>query len=221
VWNEVELLVEANYLAKIKKKNEFVIILTPIAKAATQKIAKDLNIRDLLNVNKESPPVATISKKIPVEPKLVEKLDEEEPKSLESEPREEEEFGWDEAEPQEEEEFGWDEAEPQDEEPSETDDGQSDLDIIISRYQETCSEMQIFLKLALDRKGKSFGRVTKSFMEKHGPPKLTKKQSGSVFDQIKKDDINKDWLKIAITSNTSLKITDLGKQYYNYLKTQN
>ena len=53
VWNEVELLIEANYLSKIKKDNETMLILTPIAKAATQKIAKELNIRDLINISNQ------------------------------------------------------------------------------------------------------------------------------------------------------------------------
>lgn len=51
VWTEVELLIEANYLAEIKKDNEMMLMLTPIAKAATRKIAKELNIRDLIDTS--------------------------------------------------------------------------------------------------------------------------------------------------------------------------
>lgn len=48
-WNELQMLIELNYIAYSGKKGEESIILTPIGKAATQKIAKDLSIRKLID----------------------------------------------------------------------------------------------------------------------------------------------------------------------------
>ena len=50
VWNEIELLQEANYLEEHEENGEKKLILTPLAKAATQKIAGGLKIRDFIDL---------------------------------------------------------------------------------------------------------------------------------------------------------------------------
>ncbi len=50
VWDDLLLLAELKYIVFQDKDESTNIILTPIGKAATQKIAKDLNIRSFIDI---------------------------------------------------------------------------------------------------------------------------------------------------------------------------
>ncbi|MHA1646336.1 MAG: hypothetical protein ACTSVL_02085, partial [Promethearchaeota archaeon] len=49
VWDDVELLLQADYLKVIEEKGEKMLYLTPIAKAALKNIGKDLTLKSLID----------------------------------------------------------------------------------------------------------------------------------------------------------------------------
>ncbi|MBD3353112.1 MAG: hypothetical protein GF364_16645 [Candidatus Lokiarchaeota archaeon] len=89
-----------------------------------------------------------------------------------------------------------------------------------NRYECILNEVSFILNLALDRKGRWGGQVTKDYVKKRVPPELKEEQCRLVFDQLRKD-AKKFPVILAEYEGTSLKFNDTSKKFRKYLQNPN
>jgi hypothetical protein len=90
-----------------------------------------------------------------------------------------------------------------------------ELTLVLKRYEGIYKIIILFCELAISRKDRFKGQVTKEYIKKNIPTDYNEEDARRIFDQLKQDAANKKEILFAY-KGTSLVLTDLGNKYYEY-----
>jgi hypothetical protein len=98
-------------------------------------------------------------------------------------------------------------------------DSSDELTNVIKIYEGIHKIILLFCELAILRKDRFKGQVTKEYIKKNIPTDYSEEEARNIFDQLKQDAANKKEILFKY-KGTSLVLTELGNRYYEYYAKQ-